>query len=232
MGNQPGAATPGFYPAENGRQRYWDGSQWTDRYADMETPPGPQNSNQPSPKKRSWFARHKILTGLGVLLLLFIVIGVANGGKSSTPTASPSVAASSATSSAAPSSAPKAPPSTSAPSTAPPAPSSTPAPPAAPAAPAETVSQQNAVKKAASYLQLTAFSRSGLIKQLGFDGFSTADATYGVDKSNTDWNEQAAKKAKDYLALTSFSRASLIKQLTFDGFTSQQAEYGAQKTGL
>lgn len=25
----------GFYPAEGGRQRYWDGSSWTDRYADL-----------------------------------------------------------------------------------------------------------------------------------------------------------------------------------------------------
>jgi len=88
MSNQPGAK-PGFYPAENGRQRYWDGNVWTDRYADMEPPPAPPAA----PKKRSWFARHKILTGLGALVLLFIVIDLANGGNSSTPTASPVTAA-------------------------------------------------------------------------------------------------------------------------------------------
>lgn len=230
MSNQPGAAKPGFYPAENGRMRFWDGDRWTDRYADLETPPPPppQGATQAEPKKRSWFARHKILTGLGVLILLGIVISLANGGKSSAPTASTSAASSSAPSTSTSSTAPAA-----AATSAPSASSSAPAP-AAPAAPAETVSQQNAVKKAASYLQYSAFSRSGLIKQLSqFEGFSTADATYGVDKQNADWNEQAAKKAKDYLSNMSFSRSALIKQLVdFEGFTNEQAQYGVQKTGL
>lgn len=109
MSDQPGNAAPGFYPVEGGRMRYWDGGRWTDRYADAETPPPPQGATatQAGSKKRGWFARHKILTGLGALVLLFIVIGIANGGKSSTPTASPVAAPSSApASSAAPSSAP------------------------------------------------------------------------------------------------------------------------------
>ncbi len=104
MSNQPGQAQPGFYPAENGRQRFWDGNGWTDRYADMEVPPvpaGPPTPPAPVPagppiqpaKKRSWFRRHKILTGLAALVLLFIVIALANGGKSSTPTASNPAAA-------------------------------------------------------------------------------------------------------------------------------------------
>jgi len=230
------AQSPGWYPQSDGTQRYWDGQQWTEHTAPS-APQGPPAA-PPLAKKKNWFLRHKILTGLGALVLLFIVIGTANGGKS--PTASTVASASSAPSSSASSSrapappaAPSSVPAPAAPS-APPAPSSAPAPPppSPPAAPAETVSQQNAVRKAKDYLALTAFSRSGLIKQMQFDGFSVADATYGVDKLNADWNEQAAKKAKDYLALTSFSRASLIKQLQFDGFTTQQAEYGVQKVGL
>jgi len=106
MSNQPGAK-PGFYPAENGRQRYWDGNVWTDRYADMEPPPAPPAA----PKKKNWFRRHKILTGLGLLILLGIIISTANGGKSSTPTVS---AASSSSSSSAPA-APAAPPAPAAP---------------------------------------------------------------------------------------------------------------------
>jgi len=98
MSNQPGAK-PGFYPAENGRQRYWDGNVWTDRYADMEAPPAPPAA----PKKKSWFLRHKILTGLGLLILLGIIISAANSGKSSTPT----VSAASSSSSSAPVAAPK-----------------------------------------------------------------------------------------------------------------------------
>ncbi len=125
MSNQPGAK-PGFYPAENGRQRYWDGNVWTDRYADMEAPPAPPAA----PKKKNWFRRHKILTGLGLLILLGIIISAANGGKSSTPT----VASSSSSSSAPVAAPPAAPPA--APSSAPAAPKSTaPAAPPAPAAP-------------------------------------------------------------------------------------------------
>lgn len=132
MSDQPSnAAKPGFYPAENGRMRYWDGTGWTDRYADAETPPPPQGSTatQAEPKKRSWFARHKILTALGVLLLLGIVISAANSGKSSTPTASTGAASSSSgpASSAPASSAPPA--TTAAPKPAPT--SATPPPPAA-----------------------------------------------------------------------------------------------------
>jgi len=100
------------------------------------------------------------------------------------------------------------------------------------AAKAGTISQQNALRKAADYLDYTAFSRSGLINQLEFEKFSTADATWAADRVNANWNEQAAKKAKDYLDYTSFSRAGLIDQLIFEGFTQAQAEYGATKAGL
>ena len=77
-----------------------------------------------------------------------------------------------------------------------------------------------------------AFSRSGLIEQLKFEGFSETDATYGVDALNADWNEQAAKKAADYLDMTAFSHSGLVEQLVFDGFTQEQAEYGVSTTGL
>jgi hypothetical protein len=97
---------------------------------------------------------------------------------------------------------------------------------------AETVSQANAVSTAQDYLGYTSFSRSGLIAQLVFEQFSTADATYAVDKISPDWNEQAAKTAKDYLGYTSFSRQGLVDQLTFDGFTPAQAEYGVSQSGL
>ncbi|MEV6850006.1 Ltp family lipoprotein [Actinoplanes sp. NPDC051411] len=95
-----------------------------------------------------------------------------------------------------------------------------------------TVSQENAVEKAADYLDYTAFSRSGLIKQLKYEGFSTKDATVGVDAQKADWKEQAAKKAKEYLDYSSFSRSGLIKQLEYEGFTAAQASYGVSKVGL
>jgi hypothetical protein len=96
----------------------------------------------------------------------------------------------------------------------------------------ETVAQSNARRAAGSYLALTAFSRSGLIEQLEFEGYSTADATYGTDAQKADWNAMAAKAAKSYLALTSFSRSGLIEQLEFEGYTPAQAAYGATAVGL
>jgi cytoplasmic iron level regulating protein YaaA (DUF328/UPF0246 family) len=96
----------------------------------------------------------------------------------------------------------------------------------------ETVSQSNAVKKGEQYLSFTAFSRSGLIEQLEFDGFNKSDATYGTDAQNANWNEQAAKKAKAYLSFTAFSRSGLIDQLKFDGFSQKEAEYGVNANGF
>lgn len=94
-----------------------------------------------------------------------------------------------------------------------------------------TMGQQNALKSAESYLEITAFSHSGLVQQLEFDGYSTEDATYAADNCGADWNEQAAKSAQSYLDLTSFSRDGLIEQLVFDGFTQEQAEYGVTAVG-
>jgi len=96
----------------------------------------------------------------------------------------------------------------------------------------ETVSQKNAKSSAQTYLRLLSFSRTGLIRQLEFEKYSTADATYGVDALNVDWNAQAAKSAKAYLKTMAFSRAGLIDQLIFEGFTQAQAEYGVGTTGL
>ncbi|MGE2737340.1 Ltp family lipoprotein [Mycolicibacterium vaccae] len=104
--------------------------------------------------------------------------------------------------------------------------------PLGPQLPLSPLSQQNAVNKARDYLDYTAFSRTGLIEQLEFDGFSIADATFAVDTITVDWNEQAAKKAVDYLNYTSFSRSGLIDQLIFDGFTPAEAQYGVATTGL
>ncbi|WP_369054838.1 Ltp family lipoprotein [Kineococcus terrestris] len=102
---------------------------------------------------------------------------------------------------------------------------------AAPAA-AASVAQENAVRAAENYLDFSAFSRTGLIDQLEFEGYSAEDATYGVDHITVDWNEQAAKSAKNYLDFSSFSRQGLIDQLEFEGYTSSEAEYGVSQTGL
>lgn len=93
-------------------------------------------------------------------------------------------------------------------------------------------SQANAVVKAREYLDYSAFSRTGLIHQLEYEKFSTADATYAVDKLAVNWNAQAAKKAKEYLDYSSFSAQGLYEQLVYEGFTSAQATYGVRAVGL
>jgi hypothetical protein len=96
----------------------------------------------------------------------------------------------------------------------------------------ETVSQKNAREKAESYISFSAFSRSGLIDQLEFEGFEPEDAEYGADAIAADWKEQAALKAASYLEYQAFSKAGLIDQLLFEGFTQEEAEYGVSTTGL
>ena len=95
----------------------------------------------------------------------------------------------------------------------------------------ETTGQQNALGSAANYLNTMAFSKSGLIDQLEYEGYSTEEATYAVENCGADWNEQAAKSAQNYINTMSFSRSGLIDQLIYEGFTQEQAEYGVSAVG-
>jgi len=99
----------------------------------------------------------------------------------------------------------------------------------APAGPTLTRAQQNARDSAESYLEYTAFSRSGLIDQLVYEDYGKADATVAVDSLHVDWREQAYKSAKSYLGYSSFSLNGLIDQLEYEGFSTADATYGANK---
>ena len=65
-----------------------------------------------------------------------------------------------------------------------------------------------------------------------FEGFTTAQATYGVTALHVNWSREAALSAKEYLHSQGFSRSGLISQLRFEGFTLAQATYGVNRTGL
>ena len=101
-----------------------------------------------------------------------------------------------------------------------------------------TAAQRNAVRSANSYLQLSGFSRQGLIDQLSSefgDSYSVGDATVAVNSLSTDWNAQAARSAVSYLALSGFSCQGLIDQLSSevgDKYTVEQATYGATQAGI
>lgn len=97
--------------------------------------------------------------------------------------------------------------------------------------PSPTTGEKNALRSAREYLNFSAFSYTGLIKQLEYEGYSTEEATYAADNCNANWNEQAAKSAKEYLNVSSFSRQELINQLIYEGYTQEQAEYGVTQNG-
>lgn len=94
-----------------------------------------------------------------------------------------------------------------------------------------TLGQRNAIGKAEDYLAFSAFSRSGLINQLEFEGFATEEAAFAVDRVAPDWNEQAGLKAQSYLDFSTFSRQGLIDQLVFEGFSAAEAEFGVVAVG-
>lgn len=90
-----------------------------------------------------------------------------------------------------------------------------------------TIGEQNALKKALSYLNSSSFSYSGLIDQLEYSGFTLEESTYAVDNCGANWEEQALDKALSYLNSSAFSYTGLIDQLEYSGFTTEQAIYGA-----
>ena len=97
--------------------------------------------------------------------------------------------------------------------------------------------QKNAARTATSYLNMSGFSRNGLIDQLSSpfgNDYDISDTTIAVDSLKIDWKEQAVRSAKSYLNMTGFSCRGLIEQLSSQfgsKFTVDQAKYGAQKSG-
>lgn len=92
-----------------------------------------------------------------------------------------------------------------------------------------TASQTQAVKLAEQYLGYSSFSRSGLIEQLEYEGFSNSDAKFGADYIDVDWRKQGAAKAEEYLDYSAFSKSGLIEQLEYEGFSNSDAKYGTEK---
>ncbi|HMM96280.1 Ltp family lipoprotein [Phycicoccus sp.] len=238
----------GWYPQDDGRQRYWDGQKWTEHFA----PGAPQQTSGPtvptaammtaggSAAPRPWFKKKRVIipAGLVGLVIFASALGAAGSDDPKTPTAldKPTTSSSASTPStasptAAATSAAPSPSQTSTPTptvkTAAPKPTVT-----KPAAPTLTVAQENAKGRAESYLEMTGFSQKGLIEQLKFEGYATKDITAALATMTVNWNAEAAEKARSYMDMTHFSRKGLIEQLVFEGFTSKQAAYGAKAVGL
>ena len=102
---------------------------------------------------------------------------------------------------------------------------------AAGCASAASKGDQEALGEAQNYLSSEAFSLGGLISQLKFEGYTTAEATYGAENSGANWNKEALLSAKEYLGTEAFSMSGLIHQLEFSKFTASQASYGVARCG-
>lgn len=94
-----------------------------------------------------------------------------------------------------------------------------------------TLGEKNALRSAKSYLSFSAFSYTGLIRQLEYEGYTTEEATYAVNNCGADWDEQALKTAKSYLSHSAFSYTGLISQLEFEGFSTTEATYAVNNCG-
>jgi Host cell surface-exposed lipoprotein len=101
--------------------------------------------------------------------------------------------------------------------------------------PEMTSGQENAVQVAQDYIDMSGFSKAGLIDQLSSsagEGFSKADATFAANNVDADWNAEAVESAKDYLDMGGMSKSGLIEQLSSSAgeqFTPEQAQYAADK---
>lgn len=93
------------------------------------------------------------------------------------------------------------------------------------------VALTNAKRMAKQYIAYSAFSRTGLIEQLVFEGFTNSISTKAVDSLKINWNKQAAKMAQDYMDYSAFSRQGLLDQLIFEGFSQSQAMAGLKAVG-
>jgi hypothetical protein len=101
-----------------------------------------------------------------------------------------------------------------------------------PGSTSETAIQQEAREVAQSYYETSWFSRSGMIEQLEYEGFSYDDSVYGVDSLGADWFEEAIGMADSYIESSWFSRIGLIEQLEYEGFSASESQYGVDSLGI
>ncbi|WP_205710837.1 Ltp family lipoprotein [Isoptericola sp. BMS4] len=95
----------------------------------------------------------------------------------------------------------------------------------------EARERRRARARAQEHLDYAAFSRSGLVDQLEFEGFTREVARHAVDSLDVEWTTQAVRAAMNYREFESYSRRGVVTQLVFEGYTRTQAEHGADAAG-
>lgn len=88
--------------------------------------------------------------------------------------------------------------------------------------------KKEALELAKSYIEASTFSKSGLIKQLEYEGYTKKEATYAANRCGADWNEEAIEFA---LKHTPCSKESLESYLSCFGFTSSQIKFALKEIG-
>lgn len=101
--------------------------------------------------------------------------------------------------------------------------------------PEMTSGERRALESAENYLDLSGFSKAGLMQQLSSsagEGFSKAEARFAVNNVDVDWKKEAVESARSYLEISPMSKDALIEQLSSsagENFTPAQARYAANK---
>lgn len=90
---------------------------------------------------------------------------------------------------------------------------------------------QQAAGSAQSYIDMSGFSRSELVDQLVYEGYTPDQAESGVSSLSVDYSEQARRSTQSYLDLMPMSRAELVDQLIYEGYTPDEAAAGADSAG-
>lgn len=83
-----------------------------------------------------------------------------------------------------------------------------------------------AADSAQGYLDMGAFSKKSLTKQLEFEGHEKPAIDYALANVNVDWDAEAVESVGNYQDLDAgMSVAELKNQLEFEGFTASQVEH-------
>ncbi|SEJ57534.1 Ltp family lipoprotein [Demequina mangrovi] len=187
-----------------------------------------------APKKQNWFARHKILTGVGAVAVIAIAMNTGGGDEApaeddaatveqqiedaadaevdEVDEAQPAADAEADEADAAAEVVVEDEPEN-----------------AKPEAPSKEAEQ--ALEQAESYLEFSSFSEAGLFDQLTSDygsQFTDEAATWALENVEVNWKDEALEQAQSYIDTMPFSEAGLYDQMTSEygsQFTAKQAEY-------
>lgn len=152
---------------------------------------------------RTFFAKHKILTAIGILIILVAISKL--GAEKPADSNDSTIATTNNTES-----------------------NSTPKPEEKPAVSTEF---KNALSKAKSYSDMMHMSKSGIYEQLTSEHgekFPADAAQYAIDNLQADYKNNALEKAKSYQTQMNMSKSAVYDQLVSDAgekFTPEEAQY-------